>query len=122
VALTIKDVLCLTIVSHKNLNRPSDTMAKHAGTPATIIAITMTVKHGVTMVMIIMVVGWEVIVPMGTIMEMHIAKQYATHHVQRARHGVPTLTPKTDAGREIGAHRKEWSANQLRLLNQYFFV
>jgi len=122
VALTIKDVLCLTIVSHKNLNRPSDTMAKHAGTPATIIAITMTVKHGVTMVMIIMVVGWEVIVPMGTIMEMHIAKQYATHHVQRARHGVQTHTLTTDVIWEIGAHQKEWTAKQLRLLNQPFFV
>jgi len=116
------DVLFLTIASHKNPNGHSDWTEKHAGTHAINLAITRTVKHGVTMVMTVMVVIWEVIVPGVMIWEMHIAKQYATHHVQRARHGVPTHTPKTDAGREIGAHRKEWSANQLRLLNQYFFV
>jgi len=116
------DVLFLTIASHKNPNGHSDWTEKHAGTHAGHIAITMTVKYIVKVVMTIMVVIWEVIVPGVMIMEMHIAKQYATHHVQRARHGVPTHTPKTDAGREIGAHRKEWSANQLRLLNQYFFV
>jgi len=80
----------------------------------------MTVKYGVTMVITIMVVIWEVIVPGVMIWEMHIAKQYATHHVQKASHGVTTHTPKTDATREIIAYQKEVSANTA--LNQSFFV
>ena len=109
------DVLFLTIASHKNPNGHSDWTEKRAGTHAINLAITRTVKHGVTMVMTVMVVIWEVIVPGVMIWEMHIAKQYATHHVQRARHGVPTHTPKTDAGREIGAHPAKQTATSIMI-------